>query len=79
VDGEAFKRKLDEALCELNDDYTTERKHALKDPILEVIPIERFYRYMELKGKAGGQNKFPRVIRNSQFEEWKRFLEKGEL
>lgn len=79
VDGEAFKRKLDEALCELNDDYTTERKHALKDPILEVIPIERFYRYMELKGKAGGQNKFPRVIRNSQFEEWKHFLEKGEL
>ena len=74
VDTEKFKFKLDAVLSELNDDYCTERKHALKDPVLEVVPLDRFYAYMESKGKVGGSYKFPRVIKNAQWEEWKSFL-----
>lgn len=76
INSELFKKKLDEALCVLNDDYATERKHALKDLVLEQVPIEKFYAYLESKGKIGGQNKFPRVIKNSQYEDWKQFLSK---
>ncbi|MBX7094044.1 MAG: GH3 auxin-responsive promoter family protein [Flavobacteriales bacterium] len=76
INSELFKKKLDEALCVLNDDYATERKHALKDLIVEQVPIAKFYAYLESKGKIGGQNKFPRVIKNSQYEDWKQFLSK---
>lgn len=74
IDSELFKKKLDEALCQLNDDYATERKHALKDLVLETYPNDVFLKFMEKKGKIGGQNKFPRVIKNTLYEEWKNFL-----
>ena len=30
--------------------------------------------WMEKNGKMGSQNKFPRVMKNSQFEEWEKFV-----
>jgi hypothetical protein len=30
---------------------------------------------MESKGKIGGQSKFPRVMTDTQFEDWKIFIE----
>lgn len=75
-DSGKMSQRLDEILCELNDDYATERQHALKGFIVEQIPVEKFYGFMESIGKMGGQNKFPRVIRNSQYESWKEFLKK---
>lgn len=74
VDVAIVKEKLDEHLKILNDDYAVERTAALKDVIVDVLPIKAFYEWMELKGKVGGQNKFPRVMKNAQLEDWKSFL-----
>lgn len=70
---EAFAELLDATLKELNDDYAVERKAALKKVIVEVIPSQLFYQWLKLKGKEGGQNKFPRVIKD-QYKEWEDFL-----
>jgi hypothetical protein len=32
--------------------------------------------FMEMKGKVGGQHKFPRVLKGSLLEEWKAFINK---
>jgi hypothetical protein len=66
--------KLDEFLCQLNDDYAVERQHALKEIRLEIIPTQIFYDWMERKGKLGSQNKFPRVLQNERFDDWEEFV-----
>jgi hypothetical protein len=66
--------KLDHYLKELNDDYATERAHALRDVKVDVLPLQVFHSWLESKGKMGGQNKFPRVMKKSQLEEWKSFI-----
>ncbi len=66
--------KLDEYLKALNDDYAVERKHALQDIRLRIVPTSKFYEWMEKKGKLGSQNKFPRVLQNSAYTEWQAFL-----
>lgn len=76
VNGNELKEKLDQHLKELNDDYAVERSAALKEIVVEVLPVKTFYDYLESKGKVGGQNKFPRVIKNAQLEDWKNFLQK---
>jgi gliding motility-associated-like protein len=75
LDKEAAAKFLDAKLCELNDDYAVERKSALKNIFVEFIHPDRFYEFMQQKGKMGGQNKFPRVMKQSQHEEWKIFLQ----
>lgn len=75
VDPVAFKNKLDEHLKALNDDYAVERSAALKEVFVDVLPVKTFYNWMESKGKVGGQNKFPRVMKKTQLEEWKSFLQ----
>ena len=74
ADAKTIRRKLDQHLCELNDDYGTERSAALKEVVVDVIPFTRFYEFMDRLGKSGGQNKFPRVIKGEMFEKWKAFL-----
>lgn len=74
VDEKKFKEKLDEKLKDLNDDYRTERISALKDIFVEIIPSEYFYKWLKQKGKEGAQNKFPRVMKKEQFEEWEQFV-----
>ncbi len=68
------KKILDDKLKELNDDYATERISALKDVFIQSVPSEMFYEFMLKKGRMGGQNKFPRVMKSSKAEEWKTFL-----
>lgn len=75
VDKKAVKERLDYFLKQLNDDYAVERSAALKDVYVDVVPVQTFYRWMESKGKVGGQNKFPRVMKNAQFEDWKSFAQ----
>jgi hypothetical protein len=65
---------IDAKLCELNDDYVVERKHALKYLFCEVLSTETFFNFMNSKGKIGGQNKFPRVLKGNQQKEWEEFL-----
>ncbi len=78
INAELLRVKLDEKLKEINDDYAVERKSALKEIFLDVLPEERFMEFMRLKGKIGGQHKFPRVLRGRILEDWNLFL-KGEL
>jgi hypothetical protein len=78
VNSELLRIKLDEKLKELNDDYAVERRSALKEVFLDVLPHERFMEFMRLKGKIGGQHKFPRVLKGRMLEDWNKFL-KGEL
>jgi len=74
IDKEKFAHFLDAALCKLNDDYAVERQSALKNVVVDFVSPERFYQFLQSKGKLGGQNKFPRVLKNTQHEEWKTFL-----
>ncbi len=76
VDARQLKQRLDHYLKELNDDYVVERSAALKEIHVDVLPSKTFYAWLESKGKSGGQNKFPRVLRGTQFEEWQTFLGK---
>ncbi len=75
VSPDALRKKIDENLKTLNDDYRVERIAAIKDVIVEVYPSEVFYQWMRLKGKEGAQNKFPRVMKNKQLQEWERYLD----
>jgi GH3 auxin-responsive promoter len=74
VDALLLKERLDHFLKNLNDDYATERSAALKDVYVDVLPVKTFYGWMESMGKSGGQNKFPRVLKNAQLEEWQKFI-----
>jgi len=76
VSSEKLKFAIDEKLKDLNDDYKVERSAALKEILVEVLPTETFYKWMNMKGKMGGQNKFPRVLKKSLFEEWEQFINK---
>ena len=75
ADKKIVRDKLDEHLKILNDDYAVERSAALKDVSVDVLPVAIFYDWMEFKGKVGGQNKFPRVMKRAQLEEWQSFVE----
>lgn len=74
VDADVLRRLIDEKLKELNDDYAVERRHALRDVKLTVLPVQAFYDWMAAKGKMGGQHKFPRVLRKMMIQNWLDFL-----
>jgi len=74
VDANEVKERLDNNLKKLNDDYAVERSAALKEVFVDVLPVSKFYNYMESKGKVGGQNKFPRVMKKNQLEDWQTFI-----
>jgi hypothetical protein len=78
VNTEELRSKIDARLCEVNDDYAVERKSALKEVFLDVLPEEQFMGFMKAKGKIGGQHKFPRVLKGKMLEDWQKYL-KGEL
>ena len=74
VESKDLRIRIDNKLKELNDDYEVERKHALKDVIVTVLPEQAFMDFMRSKGKIGGQHKFPRVLKGKMLEEWKSYL-----
>jgi hypothetical protein len=76
---EELCQKIDAYLKQLNDDYATERTSALKEVFLDVLPEERFMKFMELKGKMGGQHKFPRVLKGQMLADWQKFISTGSL
>lgn len=67
---ETIQKTIDHFLCELNDDYATERKHALKNMTVTLLPEKAFVDWMAKHGKLNGQAKIPRVLSNSQYELW---------
>jgi hypothetical protein len=74
VDQDVLIKRIDEHLCQLNDDYATERTSALKEVFIEKLPEEAFMKFMEQKGKLGSQHKFPRVMKGKMLQDWNEFL-----
>jgi hypothetical protein len=70
---EQLRKLLDDTLKKLNDDYAVERKAALKDVFVEILPVKAFYDWMKMKGKEGGQHKFPRVL-GTLYTDWEEFI-----
>jgi hypothetical protein len=68
--------KIDEHLGTLNDDYRVERMEAIRDVRVKLFPKELFNKWMKEKGKEGGANKFPRVLKNHVKDDWLNFLKK---
>lgn len=74
VDANVLGKYIDEKLKELNDDYAVERQHALKNVFCRVLPTKAFYEWMKSRGKEGGQNKFPRVLKGAVQQDWESFV-----
>jgi hypothetical protein len=75
ADAEAICNAIDKTLGEINDDYAVERTSALKRIFVKILPSAIFYDYMRSKGKEGAMNKFPRVMKGAQLEDWKTYVE----
>lgn len=69
-----LREAIDRHLCLLNDDYSVERKHALKEVFVTVLPNQTFIDFLASKNKLGGQSKFPRVLKGKQLNDWHQFL-----
>lgn len=74
LESDTAREKIDDYLKQLNDDYRVERIAAIKDVIVDVLPLKLFYQWMRDHGKEGAQNKFPRVIKARQLEEWENYI-----
>src|SRR5579863_4080315 len=74
VDSDLLGKKIDEELKKLNDDYAVERTSALKDIYVKVLPESAFMKFLQVKGKVGGQHKFPRVLKGDILNDWQKFL-----
>ena len=74
LDPELTKKMIDENLKKLNDDYRVERIAAIKEVFVEILPSKLFYQWMRDHGKEGAQNKFPRVIKARQIDEWEDYI-----
>ena len=75
VNEEELKVRLDNFLKEINDDYKVERTSALKEIRVKVLPTSVFLHWMEIQGKVGGSNKFPRVLKKEKAQKWKEYLQ----
>ena len=51
-----------------------ERSAALKEVIVDVMPSQVFYDYMQSIGKIGAAFKFPRVLKNEKLTSWESYL-----
>ncbi|MCB0429355.1 MAG: GH3 auxin-responsive promoter family protein [Flavobacteriales bacterium] len=74
ADPDQVRNILDKTLAEVNDDYGVERKAALKDVWIKLLPTEAFYGFMRHLGKEGGQHKFPRVLKGDILNKWTQYL-----
>ncbi len=79
TDADIIRKRIDENLRMLNDDYAVERDSALKEVFLEKLPEEKFLQFMQLKEKLGSQHKFPRVMKGKMLEDWNKFLQTGTI
>lgn len=77
LDPNKIMNLVDIELCKLNDDYASARKFNLKQPTINVLPVDTFYNFMESIGKSGAQNKVPRVMNEQQSGAWLEHLVKA--
>jgi hypothetical protein len=74
IDPNLAAEKIDEYLSLLNDDYMVERLEAIRDVLVEILPVKVFYDYMKKLGKEGSANKFPRVLKSQRYDDWVAWL-----
>ncbi len=74
IDTALFAELLDAHLRIINDDYAAERNAMMLAPVVEIVPTNYFYEYLEINGKSMGQSKFPRVLKGAQVEDWENFI-----
>ncbi len=79
VDIAVLRKRLDEVLSDINDDYKIERTAALKEVIVDLLPSNVFYDYMSSIGKIGAAFKFPRVLKNNKLVDWETFLKNRKI
>jgi hypothetical protein len=75
-------KQIDTHLQKLNDDYRAHRADGfgLRAPEIVAVLPETFERWMEARGKLGGQNKVPRIITRSElFEDLALFVQNRAL
>jgi hypothetical protein len=62
---------LDETLKSINSDYEAKRYKdiTLGAPLVRSLPKGSFYKWLQVKGKLGGQNKVPRLSNNRKYVE----------
>jgi len=70
LDPNLAAERIDYHLKNLNDDYRVERIAAIEEVKADIIPSSLFYQWMKMKGKLGGQHKFPRVLKAAHLDEW---------
>jgi len=75
VTAEQFACALDKALCAVNEDYAIERIYALRDVRVELLPNTVFLEWLASKGKLNGQAKIPRVLKDTQLNDFEAFIE----
>ncbi len=68
---ERFREVFDASLKRQNIDYTTKRKDSLgmAPPTISTLPGGTFHRWMQSRGKLGGQHKCPRCANHRDFVE----------
>ncbi len=66
---EKFLDQLDKNLQNINSDYEAKRYKniTLEKPQLKIAPSGTFFKWLEQKGKLGGQNKVPRLYNNRKY------------
>ncbi len=66
---ERFREAFDASLKKQNADYTTKRTDGvgMAEPTVTVLPVGAFHRWMESRGKLGGQHKCPRCANHREF------------
>lgn len=66
-----FRDAFDAAVKSVNVDYTTKRTDSLgmQPPTLTPLPMGTFHRWLDAKGKLGGQHKIPRCANHREIIE----------
>ncbi len=77
-DKKLFDETLDETLRKVNSDYEAKRTgdKIMHPPVVNIVPEGTFYKFMERKGKLGGQHKVPPLANTREYlDEIKSILE----
>lgn len=64
-----FTKVLDNLLCDVNSDYQAKRADNATMEELEIISVapNTFYKWLQKRGKIGGQNKVPRLWKDQTY------------
>ncbi|MEF8817890.1 MAG: GH3 auxin-responsive promoter family protein [Salinibacter sp.] len=65
---------LDASVRAVNDDYGYKRDGGVLSLQVTPVPVSLFYEWMERRGRMGGQNKVPRVMKEETLADWQSFL-----